>query len=87
MRIFTQNNFQAELRNVQKENWELRGGEGASGACGGAGSLGPSTSSGNEVLMQRFAQELKTAASTAESSLRLVYSRGKVFSSSVLGRQ
>lgn len=55
---------------MQQDNWELRGGEGGSSACGGAGVLGSSSSPGDQVQMQRFAQELKAAASTAESSLR-----------------
>ena len=61
--------FQSELRQVRQENWILRGGEGASGACGGAGSSG-SSNSGEQIQIQKFAQELKAAASTAETSLR-----------------
>lgn len=64
--------FQTELKQVQQENWVLRGGEGGSSACGGAGSLGSSSSVEQQIQMQRFAQELKGAASTAETSLRYV---------------
>lgn len=56
---------QCELRRAQHENW------GASGACGGAASSG---SVDHQIQMQRYAQELKMAASTAESSLRQLLS-------------
>lgn len=66
---------QSDLRRQQQDNLELRGGEGASGAWGGAGaSSGSSGSSEQQVQMQRFAQELKAAALTAETSLRQLLS-------------
>ncbi|XP_034239627.1 endosome-associated-trafficking regulator 1 [Thrips palmi] len=71
--------MQSELRRAQQDYWELRGREGgsSSGACGGVGVSGSSTPSSSieqQVQMQRFAQELKAAASTAETSLRQLLS-------------
>lgn len=47
---------------LKRENVRLLCEEGASG--------GPSITAPNELQSQRFAQELRTAASTAEHSLR-----------------
>lgn len=64
--------MQSELRRAQQDNWELRGQGGGSGtgACGGAGASNTSNPIDQQIQMQRFAQELKAAASTAETSLR-----------------
>lgn len=71
--------MQSDLRRAQQDNWEGRGREGGSsgGACGGASmpaSSNPSTSVDQQIQMQRFAQDLKAAASTAETSLRQLLS-------------
>lgn len=54
---------QAEVAQLQRENRALRGEEGAAGGP----SFGPSNI---DVQSHMFAQELRTAASSAEHSLR-----------------
>ncbi|KAK3911910.1 Endosome-associated-trafficking regulator 1 [Frankliniella fusca] len=65
---------QSEIRRLQQDNLELRSGEGASGAWGGASNFRPAGFPEQQVQMQRFAQELKAAALTAETSLRQLLS-------------
>ena len=66
--------LQTELKQVNQENWVLRGGEGGSSACGGAGVGSSSSSVEQQIQMKRFSQELKAAATTAETSLRQLLS-------------
>lgn len=57
--------FKAEVTHLQKENRTLRCEDGAIG--------GPNVVPNVDMQANRFAHELRTAASTAEHSLRLEY--------------